>query len=231
MNKNEQKTHKPRRKRWFWILTAAILGPILIGVLLCNYTPRAYRPTALANPEEIPTYLTHELGPDFFNNVQLDEPFELLVKQPGLNEIIASQFQAESFDGFSFTNPMFVFDTDTIYMMGTLNYKQISSVITIIAMPEKTGNHQVCMNIQSVRMGILPVTKLVAFLAQQAFDQSADCFEGEEDVQRMTQAIILNEPFDPVFEASGYTARITDFSLTPGLLTLMFQPEPESKSH
>ncbi|MHC4552082.1 MAG: hypothetical protein ACYSUT_04845 [Planctomycetota bacterium] len=226
MNKTEKETRKPRRKRWLWIVPAVILCPIAAGVFMCSYTPRAYQPSPTENPDQISTYLTHELGPDFFNNVQLDEPFELLVKQHGLNDIVAGQFQGEQFDGFSFIDPMIVFGEETIYLMGTLNYKQISSVITLIAIPEMTADNKVCMNIQSVRMGVLPVTKLVTFLAQQAFDQSADCFEGEEDIRLMTEAIIRNEPFDPVFEADGHTARITEFTLTPGLLTLTFQPEP-----
>ena len=225
MKKSETKTHKPRRRRWFWILPTAISGSVLVGVLFCNYTPRAYQPPASDKTGQVPTYLTHELAPDYINNIQLDEPFELLVKQHGLNEIIASQFQAEEFDGFSFTNPMIVFDTGTIYLMGTLHYKQISSVITIIATPEMTPDKQVCMNVQSVRMGVLPVTKLVTFLARQAFDQSQDCFEGEEDIRLITEAIIKNEPFDPVFEDNGHSARITEFTLKPALLTLVFKPE------
>ena len=226
MTKTEQKCDNSRRRRWFWILPTAILCPAAAMMLLCNYTPLAYRPSAPQNSDQVSPYLTHTLGPDFFNNIQLDKPFELRVEQPGLNEILCTQFANSRFDGFSFTNPVIVFDTDTIYLMGTLNYMQIGSVVTIIAKPQMTDTGQINLNIQSIRMGVLPVTKLVTFLAQQAFEQSQDCFEGEEDIRLMTEAIIQNKPFDPVFELSDHTARITEFAVQPALLTLRFQPQP-----
>lgn len=225
MNKTDSKTHKPRHRKWFrafWV-TGAVLT--VMGVFLCNYTPRAYRPVEPENPDQISPYLTHELGPDFFNNIQLDEPFDLLVRQDGLNDIISSEQWGEDLGDFTFTDPMVILTDNTIYLMATLSYKGVSSVITIIATPTMDAGGDICLNIQSVRMGTLPVTKLVTFVAQKAFDQSGDCFEGEEDIEQMLDAIIRNEPFEPVFELSGHKARITEFSLSAGLLTLRFQPE------
>ena len=228
MNKTESKTHKPLRKQWFWAFGLLAVTLIAGTALLCNYTPKAYQPNAPENPEQVSTYLTHELGPDFFNNIQLDEPFDLLVRQQGLNEILNNEPWYGDFDDFSFTDPMVIFDVKTIYLMGTLKYKGISSVVTLIAAPVMDEAGMISLNIQSVRMGVLPVTRLVTFLAQKAFDQSSDCFEGEEDVAQMLQAIIRNEPFEPVFELSGRKARITELSLSRELLILKFQPLDES---
>ncbi len=227
MNKTDSNAHKPRHKQWFWTLGLLAMALIAATLLLCNYTPKAYQPTPVDNPDQVSTYLTHELGPDFFNNIQLDEPFDLLVRQQGLNEILSEEPWDGDFDDFSFTEPMVIFDVETIYLMGTLKYKGVSSVITIIAAPTMDDAGKINLDIQSIRMGVLPVTKLVTFLAQKAFDQSSDCFEGEEDVAQMLQAIIRNEPFEPVFELSGHTARIKEFTLSQGLLVLKFQPLDE----
>ena len=230
MKKTKDKTHKPRRKQWFWILAILPLALVGAGMLMCNHTPRAYQPAPADTSDEVSTYLTHELGPDFFNNIQLDQPFDLIVRQEGINEILTNEALYEDFGDFSYADPMIVFDVSKIYLMGTLKYKGISSVVTIIAEPVMDASGKINMNIQSIRMGVLPVTKLVAFLAQKAFDMSRDEFEGEEDIAVVTQAIIRNEPFDPVFEVSGSTARISDFTLSPGLLTLRFQPIPQTEN-
>lgn len=224
MDKTDSQTHKPRKKRWFRLFAACLPLVVIMAVILCNYTPRAYRPIAPTSPDHVSTYLTHELGPDFFNNIQLNTPFDLLVRQQGLNEILRDPLWSGNFNDFSFTDPMVLFDTGTIYLMGTLTYKNFSSTLTLIASPRMDDAGAICLHIQSVRMGILPVTGLVRWMAQTAFDQSGDCFEGEEDIANVVQAVIQNEPFDPVFELSGYHARITEFTLEPGLLTLRFQP-------
>jgi hypothetical protein len=227
MNKNEPNKRKSRSLRWFGIVLISVLAAVG-GVFLCRYTPRAYRTQPPANPEQVSPYLTHKLGPDFVNQVQLDKPFELLVEQDGLNEIIRSLPWIEQFDGFSFTNPIVLFDRDTIYLMGTLEYKGISSVLTVIAFPQMDSRGAVALNIQSIRLGVIPVTKLVSILAKKGFEQSRDCFRDEPQVEEIVRAIVHNEPFDPVFKISDRMVRITQITLLPKQLTLKFNPQTAS---
>ncbi len=226
MSKTTEKPHKPRRKCRFRLFLFGIALPAIMVVLLCNYTPKAYLPTEPENPDEVSRYLTHELGPDFFNNIQFDRAFDLRVTQDGLNDIIASQLWFEEFEEIAFNDPMIVFGNNSIFLMGTLEYAGASTVLTIAAAPAMDVDGNICINIQSIQLGALPVTSLVGYLAQKIFDQSHECFEGEEDIEVMTQAIIRNEPFEPIFELSGHKARVTKFTLTPGELLLTFQPIP-----
>lgn len=195
------------------------------GVFLCRYKPRAYRPQPAADSQQVSPYLTHELGPDFVNQVQLDKPFELVVKQEGLNDIIRRQPWVEQFGDFSFTDPVVLFDTNTIYLMGTLDYKGVSSVLTIIAHPQMDTQRRVWMNIQSVRLGVIPVTALVSRLTKKAFRQSQSAFAGEPQLEEIVRAIIYNEPFDPVFKISDRLVRVTDLAIGPQQMTLRFDPE------
>lgn len=225
MHKNEPKKHKPRSYRWFRTILIVVVLLGLGGVVLCRYTPRAYRPQPAGNPDQVSPYLTHKLGPDFVNQVQLDQPFELVVDQEGLNDIIRSLPWIEQFDGFTFTDPVILFDPDTIYLMGTLDYKGISSVVTIIAKPQTAPAGKVSLNIVSIRLGIIPVTKLVGHLAVKGFDHSRDCFAGEPELEAVVKAIVHNEAFDPVFKISDQTVRLTEFKVQTRQLILKFQPE------
>ena len=225
MHKIEPKTHKSRSFRWFRTFLIVLVGVCGGGVFLCRYTPQAYRPQPIDNPEQVSPYLTHKLGPDFINQVQLDKPFELIIEQDGLNDIIRRQSWIEQFNDFSFTDPVVLFDQNTIYLMGTLNYKGLSSVVTVIAYPKMMPEGDISLNIQSIRLGVIPVTTLVGHLAVNGFEQSRDCFEGEPQLEEIVRAIVHNEPFDPVFNLSGQTVRITDFSLQPQKLILQFKPE------
>jgi len=225
MSKTDTEKHKSRPLRWFWTFFVVVILLISAGVFLCRYTPTAYDPQPAANPEQVSPYLTHTLGPDFINQVQLDKPFELLVEQDGLNDIIRSQSWIEDFGSFKYTNPVVLFDQDTIYLMGTLDYKGVSSVLTIIASPQMDPDGKVFLNIGSIRMGVLPVTKLVSFLSKKAFQEACPCFEDDPQLEEIIRAIIYSEPFDPVFKISDHPVRITQITIEPKRLTLKFEPQ------
>lgn len=216
---------KSRLLRWLGAVLLVLAVPAVGVMLLFLYQPRAYQPQPGDESGAVSPYLTHKLGPDFINQVQLDKPFELLVEQAGLNDIIRQQDWIENFDGFSFREPVVLFDTGTIYLMGTLDYKGISSVVTVIALPQMLGDGRLELNITSIRLGVLPVTRLVGILAKRGFEQSRDCFAGEPELEAVVRAIIHNEPFEPVFKIEDRLVRVSGLGVSEQLLTLQFEPE------
>jgi len=229
MNKNKSQTETRKRRsrplRWFGYVCLLLL---IVGggvVVLFRHTPSAYRPEPVSHPEQVSPYLTHKLGPDFINQVQLNEPFELLIEQEGLNDIISRQDWVEEFDEFSFTDPVILLYADTIRLMGTLDYKGISSVVTVIAQPRMNPDGTIWLNIQSIRLGVVPVTKLVGVLARNAFEQSRDYFVDQPQLEQIVDAAVRNEPFQPVFDIDGQTVRITGMTLSPQQLQLTIKPE------
>jgi hypothetical protein len=208
-----------------WGLGAIGLG-VLIGVgILIFHKPNAYNPVRPDNPEQVSLYLTHELGPEFFNQVQLEKPFDLIIEQHGLNDIISRLDWIQQLGPLSLQQPNIIFADRSILLMGTLQYRRVSSVLSILALPTMDANQQICMNIQSVRLGMVPVTSLVSKLSQKAFDDNRDGFKDDPEVEKIVQAIIRNEPFDPVFRISEYQVRITHFTLENNVLKLTLLPE------
>lgn len=209
----------------FWGLSAVGLGVLIGIVILIGYKPTAYKPLQPVKPEQVSLYLTHELGPDFFNRVQQDTPFELIVEQQGLNDIISRLDWIQQLGPLSLQQPAIIFENRSILLMGTLQYKGLSSVLSIVAYPTMDANQQICMNIQSVRLGMMPVTTLVAHLSQQVFDANRDGFKDDPEVEKIVQSIIRNEPFDPVFRISDRRVRITHFTIENNVLKLTLLPE------
>lgn len=213
----------------FWIIfSCGVVVLIAGGVLMCRYEPGAYQPQAPINPKEISPYLTHKLGPDFFNQVQLDEPFVLEVEQAGLNDILSRLPAYQAADDTTFSNYVVIFEESAIYLMGTLEYKGVRSVVTLQAKPLMTAENEINCNIQSIRMGLLPVTTLVSKLAHKAFADNLTAFEGEPQAEQMTRAILANGPFEPVFTVNSRSVRIRRFEIKQGLLTLTCEPVSET---
>lgn len=208
-------------------MLAVVLFLIIGGIFMCRFQPGAYQPPTPDDPKEISPYLTHKLGPDFFNQVQLDEPFNLQVEQAGLNDILSRMPWPQPMGEAMFSRPVVIFAEQAVYLMGTLEYKGFSSVLTIRALPLMTAD-KLNLNIRSVHLGMLPVGAVVSKLAQKAIEDNQASFEGEPQARQMAQAIIQNEPFDPVFAIRDKKVRVCQFALKPGMLTLTCVPLQQS---
>jgi hypothetical protein len=227
MGNNTAKTYKSKScvVLWLWSIGAIVTGVLIAFGILIWYTPKAYQPLQPDNPEQVSLYLTHQLGPDFFNQIQLDQPFELIIEQAGLNDIFSRWPWPEQFGAMSFSDPILTFSNGSIILMANLEIKQVPSVLTVTCFPTMDPDGDICMNVQSIQLGLVPVTPLISTLAQNAFDNNRDFFEGDPEAAAVVEAIIRNESFEPVFKTSDYKVRISHFSVDQGVLSLTLQPE------
>jgi len=227
MKNTKSKKNRSKSSAWFWLWGfGAIAAGVLAGIcILFWYTPRAYKPVQTENAEQVSLYLTHQLGPEFFNQIQQNRPFELIISQSDLNDIISQEFQSQEFGDVLFSDPHIIFSDQSILLMGTLAYDGVSSVVSITAFPTMNSDGKINLDIQSIRLGMVPVTTLVTKLAQKAFDDNRSSFEEDPKAEENVQAIIRNEPFDPVFWFPEQWVRISNFSIEQGSLKLTLLPE------
>ena len=109
---------KARKKRKFRKLYWLLIGlAVVIGVIvLLLYKPSRYNPAAPIpageGREQVSPYLTHELLTQLYNGTQRQEPFDLVVTQEGINDIVRRfKWPVES-DGVSFLAPEVLFVKD-----------------------------------------------------------------------------------------------------------------------
>ncbi len=224
--KNAANTSKSSKISYIVIVSLGVaLGLVAAAALgLLRFTPRAYVPIAADDPDRVSPYLTHQLGPDFFNQVQLDEPFELVIEQDGLNEIIATGCWPRSYGDVLIDQPVIVFGAETLYVMSRISYHALSSVVTLVARPVLDRMGRLNLNIQSVRIGLLPITPLAARVAEKAVDDSAAEFDDWPELEPIVWAIVANTPFDPSFEFSKKQIALQAFTLEPKRLRVHLAP-------
>jgi len=202
----------------FVLLTAVAAVIILLG-----HTPQIYQPPVVPPSGQISPYLTHKLGPDFFASLQLEQPFELVLEQQGVNEIFASTTETVVFENMTLSRPVVVFYPDSVVLMAAVGLGGASSVLSITAQPAIDENGRLNLNIRSVTLGAIPVMSFARKIAQQYADQYLSADDGQEIVA-IVNGILDNRPFEPVLTISKYTIRLRKLTLEAGRLTLLIEP-------
>lgn len=232
MNRNKKKTPGRRALRRVLCIAIIVLAvACVVGVFLLTHVPGEYRPLAPPPTDEVRTYLTHYLAPNFHNNIQLDKPFDVVVIQKGLNEIIVDENSLGwgwpySLNGVVISAPSVVFQQDTIMLMGTVNYAGFPIVITVIAAPKLDENGLLTLGIQKVDAGAINITLLARFIARQVIAHQLRIFPDTQWLRDLDGALAEDRPFDPVFPIydSDKQIRLTKAEITNGKLLLGFAP-------
>lgn len=221
-----------RRHSVIIIVGSFILTVVIVLILSVFYTPASYQPAARPQGGQVSPYLTHTLGPEFFNQVQLDKPFRLVVEQAGLNEILTSQSQPLTTGGFTLDSPAVQITPSTVKLMAQADYSDLSCILSIKSRPAMTSDGKLNLNIDSVNLGVIPITSLAANLARN-YAQEYIVSDSDPSIAPIVEGILNNQPFEPVFRISGYTIRLKELTLENGKIILLLVPEPTpaAKSH
>ena len=222
-----KKRKKRKFKKRYWLLIDLAIAIVIVALLL--YKPARYKPAAVGpagNERQVSPYLTNVLLPQLHNGAQRDEPFELVVTQKGINEIITwSKWPKES-EEVRFSAPVVFFVPDSIILMGTANIKGMEFVITIVA--ELSLDEEGLLNLQvaKVKVGTVNITLLAKILARRMYAQSLagiDIDMGDWRT-RIAASLLNNEPFEPVFKVEDKKVRVEEITVTREKLTIRLVP-------
>ncbi len=232
-----------------FLMAAAVLVLILLNLLF--YTPKSYQPQQ-ADPEEISPYITHRLGPDLYEKLQLDRPFEILVEQQGINDILARYTWPARTGSVTIDQPVTAIDPNGVAVMAKVRYMKIPMFLTVNANPQLSADPEnpekqvLRFNLQAVKAGKLPVTAIAKMIIASAIEDEAQYTQKKLDANpadplekiylekylqtlaALKPALIDNEPIRPVFPIKkGKTLRLDAIEMNRNYAQLRFSPVQE----
>jgi len=225
------KTRKKRKfKKRYWLLIDLAVAIVIFALLLCR--PGRYKPPEYTDDKLVSPYLTNILGPAIHNGAQREEPFELVVTQNGINEIIAwSKWPKES-KGIRFSAPVVFFVPGRIELMGTANMKGVDLVISIVAKPRLDEEGLLNLRVAKVKIGAMNITPLARMIAKRMYAQRLAMvpIDTEDLGAKIAGSLLNDEPFEPVFdiayifENENKKLRIEKITITQEKLVLRLVP-------
>ena len=190
------------------------------------YRPAYYKPQLVTEDRQLSPYLTHQLIPQFYNGVQLQEPFDLVITQQGINEIARHLPLPEESRRLNLTSPTVYFASDRIVIAAVASIYGARFIITFEVAPSFDANGMLSVNMGKVKIGAMNVTIPARIIGRKMYGDHFD-HDGIDpnDIRALLAASFFDgQPFDPVFDIDGKRVRLTGISTTPGQLNLRFTP-------
>lgn len=224
---------KIRRKSRFkklviWLLVDLAVAAIIFAFLL--YRPGRYRPDDFGpgdyRPGEVSPYLTNDLSPKIYNGAQRGKPFDLVITQEGINDIITRANWPMEWGGVLFYAPAALIVPDTLVFMGTANAKGVEVIVTIELEPEINEQGLLNLQVSKLKVGAINVTPLAKIMAKKMYTQTlATMTIDKEALQtKIVASLLNNEPFEPVFRIDDKSVRIEKITIVEEKLQLRMIP-------
>jgi len=205
-----------RRKRQLLIGLAVV---VFILILLFH-RPAAYHPVYIRSDNSISMYLTNELLPAIYNGSQRGEPFEVVVTQGGINEVVRRHKDSRS----RFSKPMVVFSPGKILLMGTVNLGGMRFVASFIVEPRISEPNSVNLRLTKIKIGALSITPFARRLAKRIYGEQIAAAE-TQDISGLVIRMLLNdEPVDSFFSIEGRMIKVEKMTVAEGKVTLRLVP-------
>jgi uncharacterized protein YpmS len=203
-NLKAQKKRKSKKLRRLYCLSA-LLALAIILLLSLLHKPGRYNPAEVADDKRVPQYLTHVLGETINNGVQLGDPFDLVVAQEGINEVIAWYHKhkwSKKFGELGYSAPEVFFARDAITLMGAVTAAGRELIATVVAKPALNENGLLNLRVTKVKIGAVNITPIARIIAKRAYKKRLQTKPIDKDDVRtkIAASLLNNRPFDPVFK-------------------------------
>ncbi|UCC98138.1 MAG: hypothetical protein JSW66_20110 [Phycisphaerales bacterium] len=229
-NEAEPKIRKKTRTKKLicWLFIDLLVAVVIFALLLHRpgrYDP-ADRDAVGLEDGQVSPYLTHELSPQFYNGAQRGEPFELVITQKGINEIVAGWGWPRMSEGIMLYAPAVVFSPGSVVLMGTANVKGVEFVVTIVLKPSIDERGLSNLPVAEVKVGAMNITPLAKMMAKKMYTQrlATMSVDTRSFYAKIAAALLNGEPFEPVFEVDRRKLRIEGIIVENEKLTAHLVP-------
>jgi hypothetical protein len=221
-----EKRKKSRRRRLLiWLSIDVAVAAVIIGLLA--YRPSRYHPVVPPpNPdgETVHPYLHRDLGSTFYNEVQKQRPFQMVVLDEKLNEAIADKnWQSE---GVALGAPQVFFVPGRITLMGRADIEGAGFIVTIEIEPKINEQGYLDLPVKKVKVGAMNVTPLARMMSRKMYQEQVNtgAIDMENLGTKIAASLLNGQPFEPVMEVDDKWVRLKSFDITQGKLTAQFVP-------
>ncbi len=223
----QNRKKKRLKKLIYWLAIDLSVAFIIFALLL--YKPGQYNPNESfdkTESTEISPFLT-KLSSEIYNKGQLGKPFEIVITEEAINDILNRGDWPMESQGILLYAPAAVINPDSLVLMGTADFQGIEFIITIEL--QANINEQDMMNIvvPLIKIGAVNITPLAKITAKKMYAEkiaSLGDFNPYDWQTKLAASLFNEEPFEPVFQIERQNIRIKKITMEKGKMTVSVVP-------
>lgn len=231
MRKDLTDAKKGKFKKYFLPAITIALTLFVLALVLTAYKPGRYAPVKIADQNQVSPYLTHRLMPDIYNNSQLDKPFEVVITQQGLNDIVARLPQPIRLNNITLADPQVVLMGEQVILMATVLARPIDFFITIELNPTINERGLLNLHIDNIKLGAVSITAVAKLIGDSVYSNwmTTTGTEPNNVAAQICRSLLRDEPFEPVFEIRGKTLRLSSINVKANSIVAQLFPVPDQR--
>ena len=231
MKKDSPNVKKNKFKKYFLPAITIALTLLVMALVLTAYKPGRYAPVTIADQNQVSPYLTHKLMPEIYNNAQLDKPFEVVITEQGLNDIVARLPQPIRLNNITLADPQVVLMREQIILMAAVRARPIDFFVTVELNPTINERGLLNLHINSIKLGMVNVTAVAKLIADKAYSNwlTTTGTEPNNFAAQVCRSLLRDEPFEPVFKTSDRQLRLSKIVVETKGITAQLSPLPNQR--
>lgn len=186
-------------------------------------TPSHFRTVPILDQNEISQYLSNVILPQFYNKSQLPQPFDLVLSQDGVNDIIARQIDTKSLKKQGVSDIGITFKRGKILLCAKTKYHSHNFIVTAIFKPyicEKGFNA----GLSKIQVGTSRIPFAASIIRDRLLYQLAN-LGPESDIVNYVGVLLSDNKITPEFSFNHRKIKIQKILIEEQRMIIGFLPE------
>lgn len=189
-------------------------------------TPAHYRIIRPPDDAYASRYLTNYILPQLLNKSQYNQPFDLVISETGINDIIVRHIDANSLRQLNLSNLSVAFTKGRVLLTGKTVYCGLDFIITIVLKPYINREGYFFLKVPKIQAGRSRIPFAVSAAKARILQELAG-FLNNLDIADSTQALFNSRRIEPVFSINHRKLRIDKISIQNKELLIHFLPQQD----
>lgn len=211
------------------LISALVIVALTIIAILLLHKPSGFDPPEAIEDKQVSKYLTHVITQELYNGAQRAEPFDLVVTEEGIRDIVARLEWPKQLGEISFPVPEIKFESGKIVLRGTINVETVELFVVVEGAAWVDEQKLLHLNVTKVKVGAVSLTTVAKLVAQALYNDEATRrqLDPEDTRAKVMGALLQGVPFEPVFEIDKSKVRIDRITIQTQKVIIHFVPHEQ----
>jgi uncharacterized protein YpmS len=211
-------------KRASLFALAFIIFLIALWIIDLFKTPANFRIIRPIRGEQISPYLSNYIVPELHNNSQYGKPFDLVLSQTGINDILARHIDPNALAKAGLSDLTTCFKDDEIVFIARTNYKGFDFIVSMAIEPKIDKQGRLFLDAEDFQVGRSSLPFAAEMVKKKIIAGLVENFKAEKN-EEFINTFLNSRKIDPVFNINHSKLRIEKITVQNEELIIHFLPE------